>query len=61
MAVLLTRHGARIDKEDPRWLAKAGHGRADDAHLSASGRAAAAELAEAPRLRYQNDKERVAS
>eukprot|EP00435_Cladocopium_sp_Y103_P060936 s640_g22.t1 len=31
--VFLTRHGARIDKEDRHWLSKAGH-RRDDLQLS---------------------------
>ena len=43
--VYLTRHGARIDKEDRGWLAKAGHGRSDDPHLSSAGEQAAEELA----------------
>ncbi|CAK9084135.1 unnamed protein product [Durusdinium trenchii] len=43
--VFLTRHGARIDKEDRHWLAKAGHGRRDDPQLSAAGHLGAAELA----------------
>ena len=46
--VFVTRHGARIDNgpdADAQWLAKAGHGRPDDPHLSPSGLVAAAELA----------------
>eukprot|EP00413_Alexandrium_margalefii_P045671 CAMPEP_0204596624 /NCGR_PEP_ID=MMETSP0661-20131031/53344_1 /ASSEMBLY_ACC=CAM_ASM_000606 /TAXON_ID=109239 /ORGANISM="Alexandrium margalefi, Strain AMGDE01CS-322" /LENGTH=205 /DNA_ID=CAMNT_0051607243 /DNA_START=28 /DNA_END=642 /DNA_ORIENTATION=+ len=43
--VYLTRHGARIDKEDYNWLRKAGHGRRDDPHLSPSGEQGALELA----------------
>eukprot|EP00928_Gymnodinium_smaydae_P067489 TRINITY_DN5046_c0_g1_i4.p1 TRINITY_DN5046_c0_g1~~TRINITY_DN5046_c0_g1_i4.p1 ORF type:complete len:878 (+),score=194.02 TRINITY_DN5046_c0_g1_i4:144-2636(+) len=43
--VLLTRHGARIDKEDRRWLQKAGHGRVHDPHLSCGGELGAKELA----------------
>mmetsp|Transcript_4829 Transcript_4829/g.13323 ORF Transcript_4829/g.13323 Transcript_4829/m.13323 type:complete len:218 (-) Transcript_4829:171-824(-) len=43
--VFLTRHGARIDKEDSSWLRKAGHLRCDDPHLSAGGEQGAAELA----------------
>lgn len=43
--VFLTRHGARIDKEDRQWLSKAGHGRRDDPHLSAAGHLGARELA----------------
>eukprot|EP00434_Breviolum_minutum_P033580 symbB.v1.2.029717.t1/scaffold3287.1/size59763/4 len=43
--VFLTRHGARIDKEDRQWLSKAGHGRRDDPHLSPAGQLGAAELA----------------
>ncbi|CAE7687805.1 unnamed protein product, partial [Symbiodinium pilosum] len=45
MDVFLTRHGARIDKEDRNWLARAGHKRSDDPHLSAAGNVGAAELA----------------
>ena len=43
--VFLTRHGARIDKEDRGWLRKAGHGRADEPHLSPGGEVGARELA----------------
>ena len=44
--VFVTRHGARIDKEDPSWLTRAGHGRRDDPHLSAAGERGAAALAD---------------
>ncbi|CAL1142831.1 unnamed protein product [Cladocopium goreaui] len=43
--VFLTRHGARIDKEDRHWLSKAGHHRRDDPQLSPAGHLGAAELA----------------
>ena len=43
--VFVTRHGARIDKEDSQWLRKAGHSRRDDPHLSADGHQGAQELA----------------
>ncbi|KAL7468670.1 hypothetical protein ACHAXS_008909 [Conticribra weissflogii] len=43
--VFLTRHGARIDNEDPQWLKKCSHYRSDDPHLSPSGITAAKELA----------------
>ncbi|KAL7555013.1 hypothetical protein ACHAWF_018714 [Thalassiosira exigua] len=43
--VYLTRHGARIDSEDSRWLSKCSHDRADDPHLSPSGQVGAVELA----------------
>merc|ERR1719195_30835 len=43
--VFLTRHGARIDKEDRGWLRKAGHGRHDDPHLSQGGEVGSQELA----------------
>eukprot|EP00804_Cyclotella_cryptica_P020512 CCRYP_019418-RA/>CCRYP_019418-RA protein AED:0.44 eAED:0.44 QI:0/-1/0/1/-1/1/1/0/219 len=46
-SVYLTRHGARIDTEDPSWLKKCLHNRADDPHLSAAGRTSAVELARA--------------
>lgn len=48
--VFVTRHGARIDNgpdADRNWLAKAGHSRREDPHLSPSGRIAAEELASA--------------
>ena len=41
----MTRHGARIDKEDLNWLQKAGHQRYDDPHLSPNGERGARELA----------------
>lgn len=44
--VFLSRHGARIDKEDDDWLKKAGHDRHDDPHLSSGGEIGAKELAE---------------
>ena len=44
--VFVTRHGARIDKEDSGWLTRAGHGRRDDPHLSAAGERGAAALAD---------------
>mmetsp|Transcript_34017 Transcript_34017/g.79560 ORF Transcript_34017/g.79560 Transcript_34017/m.79560 type:complete len:224 (+) Transcript_34017:67-738(+) len=43
--VFLTRHGSRIDKEDRGWMAKAGHSRSDDPHLSTDGEEQAAQLA----------------
>eukprot|EP00930_Biecheleria_cincta_P066111 TRINITY_DN52107_c0_g1_i1.p1 TRINITY_DN52107_c0_g1~~TRINITY_DN52107_c0_g1_i1.p1 ORF type:complete len:218 (+),score=23.92 TRINITY_DN52107_c0_g1_i1:47-700(+) len=43
--VFLTRHGARIDKEDRGWLRKAGHSRQDDPHLSSGGEVGSKELA----------------
>lgn len=43
--VYLTRHGARIDSDDPQWLSKCPHDRADDPHLSPGGQIGAAELA----------------
>lgn len=45
--VYLTRHGARIDTEDPRWLDRCSHNRSDDPHLSRAGYASASELAKA--------------
>lgn len=44
--VYLTRHGARIDSDDHRWLSKCSHGRADDPHLSPGGKTGASELAQ---------------
>mmetsp|Transcript_61950 Transcript_61950/g.135486 ORF Transcript_61950/g.135486 Transcript_61950/m.135486 type:complete len:230 (+) Transcript_61950:65-754(+) len=43
--IFMTRHGARIDKEDRNWLSKAGHRRHDDPHLSSAGELASRELA----------------
>eukprot|EP00929_Paragymnodinium_shiwhaense_P000223 TRINITY_DN100470_c0_g1_i1.p1 TRINITY_DN100470_c0_g1~~TRINITY_DN100470_c0_g1_i1.p1 ORF type:complete len:218 (+),score=27.94 TRINITY_DN100470_c0_g1_i1:61-714(+) len=43
--VFLTRHGARIDKEDRSWMSKAGHSRHDDCFLSAGGVLGSQELA----------------
>ncbi|KAL7482786.1 hypothetical protein ACHAW6_008451 [Cyclotella cf. meneghiniana] len=45
--IYLTRHGARIDTDDPDWLKKCLHNRADDPHLSSAGRLSALELARA--------------
>ena len=44
--VYLTRHGARIDSEDHRWLSKCSHNRRDDPHLSDEGNVGAQELAQ---------------
>lgn len=44
--VFLTRHGARIDSDDHRWLAKCSHNRANDPHLSPAGEIGAVELAQ---------------
>ena len=43
--VYLTRHGARIDNEDHRWLSNCSHKRHDDPHLSPAGNVGADELA----------------
>lgn len=46
-SVYLTRHGARIDTDDPFWLDKCSHDRSDDPHLSPAGQTSASELAQA--------------
>lgn len=46
LSVYLTRHGARIDSDDPGWLQSCSHNRADDPHLSRAGRTSASELAQ---------------
>lgn len=51
--VFLTRHGARIDKEDRGWLRKAGHNRQDDPHLSFGGEVGSKELAAKMMLVHQ--------
>merc|ERR1719326_1601840 len=43
--VYLSRHGARIDREDHNWMRSAGHNRRDDCHLSKGGEVGSAELA----------------
>ena len=53
--VYLTRHGARIDTQDPSWLQKSTHNRSEDPHLSPAGQTSAVELAQAfTRLQHQS-------
>lgn len=53
--VYLTRHGARIDTEDSRWLSKCDHNRRDDPHLSSNGKVGAHELARKMKKLQQED------
>mmetsp|Transcript_5177 Transcript_5177/g.11243 ORF Transcript_5177/g.11243 Transcript_5177/m.11243 type:complete len:228 (+) Transcript_5177:91-774(+) len=53
--VYLTRHGARIDSDDHRWLSRCTHNRADDPHLSPGGQTGAQELAEKMRQLQAED------
>ena len=53
-SVYLTRHGARIDSDDPHWLQTCSHNRSDDPHLSQAGRSSASELAQALTRKQQS-------
>lgn len=53
--VYLTRHGARIDTEDSRWLSKCDHNRKDDPYLSSNGKVGARELARKMKQLQQED------